>query len=176
MRLIYLLSALFLFCGFHSFSSRERTAVNPDIINLSALEDFSLPEKPDYSPAYRHTDKNALAIDAAKYKDQYAIAETVFEGQHATYFVELASLQETDGESTYVLYVDDKRVASATNAPTTVDYQPQQHDLGKITIRPGQRLSLAFNSHSNGKIPEDGGFAFSRGRWTGLKLTLHRRR
>ncbi|MFK8161698.1 MAG: hypothetical protein AB8H12_04470 [Lewinella sp.] len=177
MRLVHLLPILFLFFGFTSCSGSEQTAEeDPVIIQLSALDDFTLPEKPDYAPAYRHADKNALAINAAKYKDEYAIAEYVFEGQHATYKVELTSLQETDGESTYILFVDDKQVASTTNAPTTIDYQLQNHDLGKIAIRPGQRLSVAFNSHSNGKIPEDGGFAFSRGRWTGLKLVLHRRR
>lgn len=173
MRLIYLfLLPLFLLIGFNSCSSTQQTTTGPVVLQLSALEDFSLPENPDYAPAYRHTDKNALAINAAKYKNQYAIAEMVFAGPAGTYMVELTSLQETDGESTYVLYLDDKRIAAATNGPTTVDYQQQLHDLGKVKLRPGQRLGLAFNSHSNGKIPEDGGFAFSRGRWTGLKLTL----
>lgn len=173
---------LFLF-GFCACSGGEpaadtpvaTTEVEPVILQLSALEDFTLPEKPDYAPAYRHKQKNALAINAAEYKDRYAIAEYVFAGEHATYSVELTSLKETDGESTYQLFVDDKLVASATNDPTEVDYQPQTHKLGKITVRPGQRISVAFNSHSNGKIPEGDAFAFSRGRWTGLRLVLERR-
>jgi hypothetical protein len=50
MRIAYLLPALFLFSSFHACSSNERTAVNPDIIELSALGDFTLPGKPDYAP------------------------------------------------------------------------------------------------------------------------------
>jgi hypothetical protein len=45
--------------------------------------------------------------------------------------VELISLQETDGKSTYVIYVDGKPVASASNAPARIDYRPQQDDLKK---------------------------------------------
>lgn len=176
MRSFQLILVLFLLCSVYACSGTgQRPGGDPVIIELSALEDFTLPEKADYAPAYRHGQKNALAINAAKYKDQYAIAEYVFEGEHGVYNVELTSLQETDGESTYLLYLDDKEVASATNEPTTADYQPQLHQLGKVNIRPGQRIGIAFNSHSNGKIPEDGGFAFSRGRWTGLRLILHRR-
>lgn len=182
MHLAYLFPVLF--CCLYACSGNEPLAADsnlstdvstPVVIQLSALEDFTLPEKPDYAPAYQHKQKNALAINAAEYKDQYAIAEYVFKGEHATYSVELTSLQETDGESTYKLFVDDKLVASASNDPTTTDYQPQTHSLGKITIRPGQRIGVSFNSHSNGKIPEGEAFAFSRGRWTGLKLVLHRR-
>ncbi len=139
-------------------------------IKLSALEDFILPAKVDYAPAYRHTAKNALAIDAAKYKDRFAIAETTFDGPAGTYRVELTTLGETDGESSYRLFVDGKLKGKATNQPTTTDYAPQTHDLGTVRLRPGQVIGLAFNSASNGKIPEGEGFAFSRGRWTGLRL------
>ncbi len=179
MRLVHFLAASFIFCCFFSCaggdSPAETAAQEPVIIELSALEDFSLPEKPDYAPAYHHKERNALAIDAAKYKDQYAIAEYIFKGEHGVYDLELTSLQETDGESTYVLFIDDERVTEVTNNPTTTDYEAQIHDLGKINLRPGQRIGIAFNSHSNGKIPEGEAFAFSRGRWTGLKLVLHRR-
>lgn len=168
MRLAYLLSVAGLLAVFSSCTSTRSTG--PVTIQLSALEDFTLPEKSDYVPAYRHDAKNALAINAGKYKDQYAIAETVFAGPAGTYTVELTSLQETDGESTYVFYRDDKQIATVTNAPTKVDYQPQTHHLGKVELKPGQRISIAFNSHSNGKIPEGDAFAFSRGRWTTLKL------
>jgi hypothetical protein len=180
MRLVSLPILLLFLFGFCACSGGEpaadtpvaTTEVEPVILQLSALEDFTLPEKPDYAPAYRHKQKNALAINAAEYKDRYAIAEYVFTGAPGTYAAALKTLQETDGESTYKLYLDDKLIASATNAPTEVDYQPQTHDLGNITLRPGQRLGLAFNSHSNGKIPEGDAFAFSRGRWTGLELVL----
>lgn len=176
MRLPYLFFALLLLGGLYTCSGSEQTVKEPlTVIQLFALQEFTLPEKAGYAPAYRHTEKNALAINAAEYKNQYAIAEYVFKGEHGVYDVEITSLQETDGESTYKLFVDDKLVATATNDPTTVDYQPQLHKLGKVNIRPGQRISIAFNSHSNRKIPEDGGFAFSRGRWTGVTLSLHRR-
>ena len=51
-------------------------------------------------------------------------------------------MQETDGKSTYVIYVDGKPVASASNAPARIDYRPQQDDLKKTTIRPGSASAL----------------------------------
>ncbi|MEM9259058.1 MAG: hypothetical protein AAGA62_05390 [Bacteroidota bacterium] len=171
MRLPHLFFLVGLLIGFSSCIPTKSSTGAPVIIQLSALEDFTPMEKPDYVPAYQHEAKQALAVNAGKYKDKYAIAETVFAGPAGTYTLELTSLQETDGESTYVFYRDDKRIAAATNDPTTVDYQPQIHKLGKVKLKPGQRLAIAFNSHSNGKIPEGDAFAFSRGRWTGIKLT-----
>lgn len=160
-----LLLALFLTAGCVS----TRSVAPP--IELVALQDFTLPTRPDYAPAYRHQAENALAINAAKYKDRFAIAETVFAGPAGTYRVELIALGETDGESSYELFVDGKLKGRATNQPTTTDYVPQVHDLGEIRLRMGQTVAVAFNSASNGKIPEGEGFAFSRGRWTGLRLT-----
>lgn len=148
--------------------STPRTTVSP--IELIALEDFTLPTKAEYAPAYRHKAKNALAIDAAKYKDRFAIAETTFAGPAGTYRLELTTLGETDGESSYQLFIDGALKGKATNLPTTTDYAPQTHKFGKIRLRPGQVIGVAFNSASNGKIPEGEGFAFSRGRWVGLRL------
>jgi hypothetical protein len=139
-------------------------------IELSALEDFTLPERADYAPAYRHEDKGALAIDAAKYKNRFAIAETVFSGPAGTYRLALTTLGETDGESSYELFIDGERKGQVTNEPTETDYAPQAHDLGKVRLEPGQVISITFNSASNGLIPEGDGFAFSRGRWTGILI------
>lgn len=139
-------------------------------VELTALEDFQLPDHPDYSPAYRHKAKNALAINALKYKDRFAIAEHVFNGADGVYRISLTTLQETDGESTYRLYLDGKLSGEVQNAPTTEDYVAQTHDIGKVRLKRGQVIGMAFNSHSNGKIPEGEGFAFSRGRWTKLVL------
>lgn len=140
------------------------------VVELSALEDFTIPDRPNYVPAYRHKDKNALAIDAGKYKDRFAIAETVFAGAAGTYQIELTTLGETDGESSYELLIDGQQKGRVTNQPTINDYAPQVHNLGMVRLLPGQVIAITFNSSSNGKIPEGDGFAFSRGRWTRLLL------
>ncbi|MEO0733094.1 MAG: hypothetical protein AAFZ52_09685 [Bacteroidota bacterium] len=143
---------------------------NRKTVVLRALDDFYPSEHPDYVPFYQHGDKEALAIDAAKYKDRFALVQTIFAGAKDEYRVEITTLGETDGESTYELFVDNEPQGKVTNAPTQKDYAPQVHSFGTFKLQPGQMLSIAFNSASNDKIPEGDGFAYARGRWTQLRL------
>lgn len=151
-------------------STALKNAAGAAPIQLSALDDFTIVSRGEYVSAYQHAAKEALAINAAKYKDQFALAETQFTGPAGRYLLELTSLKETDGESTYRIFVDGREMGQATNEPTTDDYAPQVHTIGPVRLATGQTIGIAFNSHSNGKIPEGDGFAFSRGRWTGLRL------
>lgn len=140
------------------------------VMELQALSDFTVVDSLCFVPAYQHKGKNALAIDATKYKGDFALAESVFTGEKGLYVITLITLGETDGESEYKVFLGDKEIAAAKNAPTTTDYAPQEHALGKVRLRSGDKLKVAFNSSSNGKIPEGDAFAYARGRWTMLRL------
>ena len=123
-------------------------------------------------PFYIDDNRNALAIDAsnASYRNKYARATTTFEGNAGTYDLTLTTLQETDGECTYQLFVNGTKIGTVTNKSTSSDYIPQVHVFKNVSIPANATLSVEAQSVSNGKIPEKDGFAFARGRWTDLSL------
>jgi hypothetical protein len=55
--------------------------------------------------------------------------------------------------------------------PSGTDYTPVNTTFSNITVAAGATIRVEFNSHSNDLVPEGGGFAWARGRWTRLSLT-----
>jgi len=125
----------------------------------------------DLAPAYIHQERQALAINAAKYKNQYAGAGTIFQGESGVYHLTLHTLLETDGESAYKILINRSPIVQFHNIPTTEDYKSHTSILEKVSLSHGDTIEVQFNSHSNGKIPEGDAYAYSRGRWTGITLT-----
>ena len=84
--------------------------------------------------------------------------------------VALTTLTETDGKSTYKLFVNGNEIGSAQNPASESDYQPVNHSFNNVALKKGDAIQVQFNSASNGKMPEGSGFAYSRGRWTALTI------
>lgn len=140
----------------------------PGTIELFSYYDFTISDKPAYVPAYKDNGNRVLAINAAEYRDKYAAAEARFPGPEGIYDVILSTLTETDGESSFRLLINGKEAGEFRNPEASEDYGQVRHRWSRISLKKGDELTLAFNSHSNGKIPEGEGFAFSRGRWRSL--------
>ncbi|TPN87772.1 CBM96 family carbohydrate-binding protein [Aquimarina algicola] len=141
---------------------------NCDGVALQAITDFPALTTAGFSPAYKDNARNALAIDASKYKDQFAAVEKTFSGNTGTYDIKLTTLTEIDGESTYRISVDGVNVGEYTNPTTTTDYTESGTVFEGVDIKKGAKIRIEFNSHTNGKIPEGNSTAYSRGRWTAL--------
>ncbi len=139
-------------------------------LSLNATTDFSNISVSGFSPAYIDGTRNALAINAALYKDKYAAAETIFSGDSGDYDIRLNTMTEIDGESSYRLKVDGNLVGSYINPTTTVDYAPAGKTFTNVRVNTGAVIRVEFNSNTNGKILEGSGTAFSRGRWTSLNF------
>ncbi len=148
--------------------SPKSAALAPDTIEMLAIYDFEIAKDDDYVPGYKDEQRKALAIDAAKYKDKFAAGETAFPGPSGTYDVVITTMTETDGESTYRLLVDGNEIGEFQNPKTDDDYVAVRHRWKHVEIGHGDQILVAFNSHSNKTIPENGGHAFSRGRWRSL--------
>jgi len=127
------------------------------------------------APYYVDKTRGALAINASREADRgkFARASIIHSSGAGNYDVTIAALQELDGESTYRLLVDGVIVGTATNAPTTQDYTPQNHTFSNISIPAESTISVESNSVTNGQIPEGNGTAYARGRWTTLTLSPH---
>ncbi len=139
-------------------------------VTMNAV-DFPLTKVGDFVQAYVHTQKNALAINAAQHKDVFAAVKQAFTGEDGTYDITITTLAELDGESSYVLKVGGTTIGTYQNPETDVDYTPTTKTWEGIEVKKGDEIQVEFNSHTNGKIPENGGTAFSRGRWTKIEFT-----
>ena len=139
---------------------------------LLAIEDFEMVKSEKYVPFYKDNNRNALAINAAKFQGVYTAAKTRFDLEKGMYNIRVTSLTETDGESSYQLYINNELIGEFQNPLTEVDYAPHYHIFKELKLKKGDEIRIAFNSHSNGKIPEGDAFAFSRGRWRSLEFLI----
>ncbi|MBW1295585.1 carbohydrate-binding protein [Aquimarina litoralis] len=144
---------------------------NCGTISMQAITDFPNIAVAGFSPAYKDNARNALAINAAQYKDKFAAAEATFNGESGTYDINLATLTEIDGESTYRVSLNGTRIGEFVNPTTSTDYSPSGTTFTNIQVTKGDKIRVEFNSHTNGTIPEGNSTAYSRGRWTALNFT-----
>ena len=114
--------------------------------------------------AYRDEGHDALAINPSQHKNKFAAARTKFHGPAGTYRVTLSTIAENDGESTYRLAVNGKRVGSFTNPKVKSSYEPKEASWEGIPFAPGDAIQVEFNTATN---EADG---WSRGRWTKLRF------
>jgi hypothetical protein len=130
-------------------------------------------------PFYHDKKNSALGIDAreTQYRNVWATAKlevpkTIWEkkAQTSRSFkkVTLVTVGEIDGESSYRVLLNDNEIGNFTNQETTTDYQENYFDLGPLTLKPGDIITVQAKAVTNGKIPENGGTAYARGRWRGL--------
>ena len=139
-------------------------------ITFNATSDFST-NVSGFSPAYIDAARGAMAINAEVHKNKFAAGETTFNGNSGTYNIRLNTLTEVDGESQYRISINGKQIGTYKNPTTNTDYTAAGRTFNTIQINKGQKIRVEFNSVTNGKIPEGGGTAFSRGRWTSIQLT-----
>jgi hypothetical protein len=139
---------------------------------LSAIDDFQITDISDI-PFYQHTAKKALAIDASNtdHRNKYAFAQYhVVSSDRGTHQLTLVTLTETDGESSYQVLLNGKVIAQVQNPETTTDYREAYFKINNVTLKEGDVIEVAAMAVTNGKIPEDGGTAFARGRWRALVI------
>ncbi|MEL7119061.1 MAG: hypothetical protein AAFO07_06460, partial [Bacteroidota bacterium] len=134
------------------------------------VQDFTPIKSPELAPSYYHRAYKALAINSVKYPDQTAAVQKVFEGKTGIYDLGLYTLTETDGECKYEILVNGQPIGQFTNPRTTIDYWPYKHQLSNIFLNQKDTISIHFTNASNGRVPEGNGFAYARGRWTGLEI------
>jgi hypothetical protein len=116
--------------------------------------------------------RQSLAINAAdeSYRDIFARAEVVYDGNEGIHDVTIVALAELDGEADYRLLINGAVVGTASNPEVSIDYTVTRHTFEDINIPVGAVLGVESLANTNGLIPEGDGTAFARGRWTALEL------
>lgn len=140
---------------------------------INATTDFKFDKKAK-TPFYIDHRRSALAVNAAKkhYRDQFAKASFTYTKKNPIRNdVVLVTLTETDGESEYRVQLNDKTIGEFKNPESDKDYQEMYFRIPEVEIKKGDVLTVESKAVTNGKIPEKGGTAYSRGRWRGVVLT-----
>ena len=140
---------------------------------LSATSDFKPVDTGEGGKTYIDKNRRAIAVNAANesLRTVFSSVETAFKGKAGTYDVEIKTLTKTDGESPYRFFLNGTRVGNYKNPATVIDYSPSYHVWESVALRPGDRLRIDCKPHTNGRIPEGDGTAWSRGRWVSLTLS-----
>ncbi|MCI2285267.1 hypothetical protein L3081_20145 [Colwellia sp. MSW7] len=153
-----------------------------NIINLPNVErviiantDFILhKENSEYAAFYDDPKTDSLSIDAANlaFRTKYAKASyTITEAEEGRFKLGFVSLSEFDGESHYKVYVNDELVGDFTNPRTELDFHEVYFKTEKVlALTAGDQITVEAIAASNGLIPEDGGYAWARGRWRAVTL------
>ena len=143
---------------------------------FNATSDFDNTNVSGFVPAYVDARRDALAVDASLYPNEFAAATLIFEGLSGTYDLVLNTMAESDGESTYRIAINGRRQSETFTNPiifgtNQAEYTPFANVWENLTLSNGDEIRVEFNAASNGLIPEGNAFAFARGRWTSLELT-----
>ncbi len=137
---------------------------------LNALTDFT----PQNGKTVYYKDKRnkALAIKASipEQRQGFASASTVFKGATGMYAVVLQSMAEQDGESNYAIRLNKTLVKEVKNPEVTASFKKLKLNLGMLYLQTNDTITISSNAATNGKIPENDGTAWSRGRWNALVL------
>ena len=138
---------------------------------LQALEDFPAIDAGEV-PYYRDVYQGALAVDASivAYRSRFARATAPHPGPGGTYDLVLTTLAEVDGETVYRLLVDGEVVRTDTNPVVDGEFVPHELVFEDVALPVGAELGVESAAVSNGRVPENGGFAFARGRWRSLTI------
>lgn len=165
----------------YTMNSQALTDIS-DIINLPNVEkvliansDFTLHEQSSsHATFYDDPKTHSLAIDAANldFRTQYAIATyTLGVEEEGIFELGFVSLSEFDGESHYKLFLNDELVGDFTNPRTELDFHEVYFSTGTVfSLKAGDEIKVEAIAASNGLIPEDGGYAWARGRWRAVTL------
>lgn len=166
----FLLFFVFIFVSCTKNDQKAKPSSESSSFKYSAMKDFYSIEKEGYVPFYIDSIRGVVGIDAAAFKDEFAVAEASFKGESGIYHITFTSMTEIDGESSYRILIGDKLVGEFQNPETENDFELIPHTIESVKLENGEKIQVEFNSHSNGKIPEDGAFAYARGRWQGIEL------
>lgn len=157
--------------SYAALNERSRNTFHP--IFLKATTDFDKQSVDGYAPYYVDKARGALAINAAEpsYRNKFAAAQHTFSGETGTYAMTLYTMQETDGESEYIVTINGNEVLKTQNVPTKIDYSiHERHAAKDVELKPGDVIQVASNAPTNGLIPEGDTTAYARGRWTEIML------
>jgi hypothetical protein len=144
---------------------------NEGEIILNAINDFEIDQNSE-AIYYKEKKRGTFAINAAKkeQRSKFATAQTVFKGETGYYSAVLNTVAENDGESVYVIKVNNEKLKIVSNPQVPESFKKANLALGKIFLKTNDILKVSSKAMTNGKIPEHDATAWSRGRWSSVTL------
>ncbi|MBJ7880649.1 DUF5060 domain-containing protein [Gelidibacter salicanalis] len=144
----------------------------PQVITLDALTDFELVTSDNNIQYYKDEANGVLAIDASQnaMRKGYASARTIFRGASGIYNAMFVSMAENDGESVYLISKNGTVLDTVINPEENDNFKTFRHQQKKYYLKTDDIITISSKAATNGKIPENGETAWSRGRWNALIL------
>ena len=154
-----------------STSKKEVAALKNTSIELKVLSDFEINQKAE-TFYYKEKKRGTFAINASKMeqRNKFAEAYAVFKGETGYYSATLNTIAENDGESKYVIKINRGKLKTVSNPQVPESFKKTNLALGKFYLKTNDTLSVSSKAMTNGKIPENEGTAWSRGRWSSITL------
>ncbi|MGC6431658.1 MAG: DUF5060 domain-containing protein [Jejuia sp.] len=138
-------------------------------INTSAFEI----DKTSEAVYYNETKRGTFAINAGRkdFRNKYASASVIFREATGYYSGVLNTVSENDGESTYLITVNNQKLKSLKNPETPESFKNTSLAIGKLYLKTNDTIKIGSKALTNGRIPENDETAWSRGRWKSIELT-----
>jgi hypothetical protein len=165
--LIFLLFSSGVITGCQNENETDNST-SQEVITLKALEDFERLDIEGFVPFYRDEQRGVLAVNSIEYPDEFAAAETKWNWSDATYNITIKTMPEEDGECTYRLFINGELIGEFVNLEVDEAFGNATHTWRGVEIEAGDIIRITSNTHSNGLIPENDGYAWARGRWSEL--------
>ncbi len=145
---------------------------NQENITLTASNDFTL-DKTSEAVYYKEEKRGTFAINAGRkdFRDKYANAYIVFQGETGYYSGILNTVSENDGESTYSITVNNQKMRFLKNSATPHSFKNTSLPIGRLYLKTNDTIIIASKALTNGRIPENDETAWSRGRWKSIELS-----
>ena len=155
----------------------DDAGTTPATYIYKGLTDFTNIEAGD-APYYKDNNNSCLGIAAnvVEYRTKYAKARTTFNGNTGTYDITISTIAEYDGESTYKVYIDGRKVGEYKNTRVTEaqDMSVQTTTFKDISVTQGTTIAVESICDQNGLVLEGDSqteYAWSRGRWRQIEFT-----
>jgi hypothetical protein len=153
-----------------------KLSCTPVFCETKAFTDWDLTKPADYEAVgVQEAGRSAIQINTIiQPKNKWASATSTFNGETGIYDIILTSLLETDGECSYKVFIDNVEILQYKNPrilnTSTADYTPYSVGKKGISINKNAIIKVDYISNSNGLVPENGDFAWARGRWKSLSI------
>lgn len=147
------------------------------VIKVNAI-DFDSYSKIDGFKDATVDKKKGMDILSIKERMATGAAQYQYKGKHANVVFKLNTMQEIDGESEYVVKVNDQIIGKVINdriyGTSLSDYTTQNHVISglPVEINNGDVIQVEFTNTTNGLVPEGDLTATSRARWISLEICV----
>lgn len=165
--------------AFEDLAANNKEKYRPEEFKTNIIKaiDFNTVNIDGFEKAIKD-EKKGIEILSVKKPLATAATQTIYKGKSGKAIFKINTMLEVDGEPSYTLKVNGKKVGSVVNdrihGTSVPDYTIQNHLINgvPVEIKKGDVLQVEFTNATNGLIPEGNSTATARARWVSLEVCM----